>query len=121
MATTVGSIGCDLISGMATTLTTTIETWAVPGLNGVGAIDMGANSSGFAFNCVEVDTSSNIETWFSNLEATKGTIITITDSFGTAYTNCLVTQVVRESKKAVIHEGGLKSIARATVSGVVTE
>lgn len=89
----IGSVSCDFVKGAKTDLKERLEIWQVAGIAGFGAQKLGKGDSAFRFIAVKIDTKANISTWAGNIEDVSGTIVTITDDWAVAHTNCLVVSV----------------------------
>ena len=120
MATNFGGESCTYINDPSVIpLCTRLKTWVVPGLNGIGALDMAANESGFRFRLIIIDTNANVNTWIDNIAALKGTVVSCEDSFEDTYSNLLFEEMTAPEKTAVLDDGVLKVIGEITVTGKV--
>jgi len=106
---------CDLLRGPAPALTEQVETWRVPGIDGIGAHKTGKAAEMYSFQAIEYGTSAEVETWYANLQLQVGKICTVTDDWGTAVTNILITRVTQLSKMAARLSASATSIARGEV------
>jgi hypothetical protein len=121
MAQTIGSVTCDFVKGYAATLSEALQTWQVPGLDGVGAQRLGRHTGRFQFRAIKYDTLANVEAWGYSLEALTGSVITAEDDRGIAYAGLLVQEVVlnQEGPKRLLG-AGYDYRHEALVAGVVT-
>jgi hypothetical protein len=87
-----GWVTCDLIRGSPQQEGDRVETWVVPGQNGVGVQILGKGDGGFEMRAIRFATAANVKTWFTSLKALQGTIVTITGWVWTL-SNVLVEQV----------------------------
>jgi len=118
MATSVGSVTCDLIDGTYSGPSTRARIWETPGVDGVGVMKLGQTSGRFQFQCIEFDSLSSLQTWADNIEALRNeAVYTITDSSGTAHTKCLIEDVSALATKAVIYLGASTFMGTLTISG----
>lgn len=121
MATEIGSVSCDFLKGYSDSLKQAIQTWNVPGLDGVGAQKIGRHAGRFQFRAIKFDTLANVESWAFNLEALQGQVVTAEDDRGIEYSGLLVQEVV-------VNQDGPKRLLspdydyrhEALVAGVVT-
>ncbi len=70
----------DTINGVRPGMTQRMETWAVPGFSGRGAQTLGLGGGRFAIECVKYEEETEIETWIAAMEATQGTVVSITQA-----------------------------------------
>jgi hypothetical protein len=96
----VHGVSCDMVKGAGVELAQRTEVWATPGMDGVGAQNVGRHQGAMRFLAVLFDTSANVTDWFSDLEAKQGSIGTIVDDWGTSHTNCLIVHVGERIKRA---------------------
>ena len=120
MAESVGSVSVDILNGNVSPQSQAVETWAVAGVDGIGAQKMGEHKSGFVFVATLIQVQATLEARLVLLAAVQGTVVSIEDSFGEVWTNCLVTHVGRPERHAVIHEGTAKVRAVVTIAGQLT-
>ena len=93
---------CDLLSGQAAALRERVETWIVPGLDGVGAQKMGKGEADFVFTAVKFELLAAINTWYSQLQSQQGKICTVTDDTATATANVLIKRVSQLDRRPAI-------------------
>ena len=117
MAGSIGGVSCDLVSGRFAALKETIETWRIPGIDGYGAQLLGLGDSSFEFTGVKFGSNATIESWFSDIEALQGNIVSVFDDWGDTYSNLLVTGVSPSTKRVALHQGGVRG--QMTVQGLV--
>lgn len=121
MATNVGGTACDIVNATVNALATALDLWTVAGLNGIGAMDFGANKSSFVVTAVKYDTSANIETWFATLRAMQGYSISIETGPGSAvvYSGLLVIEASRGQRQGLIYEGNDRVRGMMQLQGVL--
>lgn len=118
MATSVDSIGCDIIDGADTKQSTRARIWETPGVDGVAVMKLGQTAGRFQFTCIEFDTLSTLRTWRDNITALKNEgSYTITDSSGIAHASCVIEMVSELKTKAVIESGSSKFMGMLTIAG----
>jgi len=118
MATSVDSVGCDLIDGTDSGQTTRARLWETPGVDGVGVMKLGQTAGRFQFQCIEFDSLSNLRTWRDNIEALRNEgSYTITDSSGIAHSKCVIENVSELNTKAVIEAGSSKFMGVLIIAG----
>ena len=91
----VGGLSCDSVQGELPGLKTMLDVWHVPGLDGVGAMDVG---QGDAVAQIEIHKFGNIaavSTWVGLIEAMQGTLVTIVSDWAVTYTSILIRHVSR--------------------------
>jgi len=93
---------CDLLSGPAAELRERVETWIVPGLDGVGAQKMGKGEAEFTFTAIKFAVLATINTWYSQMQSQQGKICTVTDDTGTATANILIKRIGQLSRTPAI-------------------
>lgn len=95
-----------------------LETWTVPGLNGIGAIKAGLSDS--RFQCVAQIKGTALETtvWETALRALQGSIVNITDDWGTVHYSILMEEVVPQARRAESGYGGCHG--QVSISGRYT-
>lgn len=101
----VGGVACDMVKGAGASLAQRTETWATPGMDGVGVQKIGKHDGAFRFLAVLYGTSSAVDTWFAALEALQATIASIIDDWGVTHANCLIVNVGERRKTASILPG----------------
>lgn len=95
-------VACDLLAGPASALRERVETWIVPGIDGVGAQKMGKGDAAFMFMAVKFGVLATINTWYANMQSQQGKICTVTDDTDTATANILIKQVSQLSRRPAI-------------------
>lgn len=99
-----------------------LNVWERPGVSGYGAHLLADADSAFSFRVILYDTLANINTWFTAIQAMKGTIVTIENDLGNTSTDCLVSRVSRPritvARTASLPTTGFR--VQIQVSGVVT-
>ena len=118
MAGYIGGIACDIVSGNAAALKQRVERWELTGIDGYGAQLLGKGDSPFAFTAIKFGSGAAVDSWFANLEALQGTIVTIVDDCGTSRTSLLIERVLQLQKSVAYHQGGARG--ETTVEGVKT-
>lgn len=94
------NVVCDLLHGTAPALTEQVDTWRVPGIDGIGAQKTGKAAELYVFVAVKYGTSAEVETWYAELQSQVAKICTVTDDWATAVTNILINHVPQLSKTA---------------------
>lgn len=95
-------VECDLLRGQAPALTEQVDTWRVPGIDGIGAQKTGKAAETYSFVAAVFGLSASVDTWYVNMQAQAGKLCTITDDWNTAYTNILILRVTQLVKTAAI-------------------
>jgi len=99
MAGTIGSLACSRVIGHARPQATRVQTWQIPGVNGYGAHLLGDGNSESQFVAVVYGRDTvvsgvvHLPTWYASLRDIQGTIVTITNEQGIAFSNQLVLEV----------------------------
>ena len=117
MATTIGAVACDLVRGDPKPQAQRLAVWYTPGIGSPGAHALGLGDGAFHVVAVEFAAAANLVTWHANLCALQGSVVSITNDWGTTYANCLITRVgpmVRTtanttSGRAEVHVEGVRS------------
>lgn len=91
MATSIGAVNCDMVKGIAPTKRSQVGIWRRPGVNSPGAHILG-KAGQFEFLAVEYAAFATVLAWAQSIEALIGTVVTITDDWGNAWANCLITE-----------------------------
>lgn len=90
----VGGVSCDFVHRRrVASPQTRVETWSVPGQDGVGIHLLGKGSGEAVFEAVVFAAQSSLQTWYDSLIALVGTIVTIVDDFGASGSNILIRSV----------------------------
>jgi hypothetical protein len=120
----VGGITCDIVRPNTPTANKQrVETWVVPGLNGIGAQKLGLNDAEWEFTLVEFDTKANVFSWAASIEALQGTIITIVDDWDRTYLLMLMTGASHPVRTPAIHAKTLGATGvrcEMTIKGKIT-
>ncbi len=119
MAPNIGGVGCNFVKGFASGPSESIKTFRRPGINGNGAKKQAQESGQFNFTGLLFDSDFNVESWQTDIEALRSTIIDIEDDFGITHSDCLVADVSPLAKVAVVESGVLKIRGEITVSGFI--
>lgn len=115
----VGSLSVDLLSGTPLSMRERVETWNVPGLDGLGAQLLGQGTASTKLVTVTLLASAALaNAHIAAAEALVGTIVTVTDDSSQSFANCLVLGVLVTEKRAVVHEGSVKF--RTVLSFLIT-
>ena len=112
---TVGSVSTDFVSGTPPSLKRTLKTWTRPGIDGVGALDLGKSDGRGRLQLEHHDTQANVEQWIADIEALQGQVVSITPDWGTAYAGCLITEVSQPEIRPWNDGGTIKAIGRLTI------
>ena len=116
---TVGGVSTDIVLGEPSALVGRTRTWTVPGLNGVGAHAVGNSQGSWSYRLIHHESLANIETWLRAIDALVGTVITITDNFGTVRSNLLVMRSGGHKRKKVVAATG-DGRGEIVIAGVVS-
>lgn len=116
MAGSIGGVSCTFVKGQPPELKERSEVWTTPGFQGYGAQITGKSDAPFQFAAIQYDTPGAIEGWIAALRALQGTVQTITNDWGVATTNLLISSVGQPSKVAEVGNGGARGEIR--ISGV---
>lgn len=119
MAASVGGVSTSIARGEPSALVGRVTTWVVPGLNGVGAHAIGDNAGEWRYRLIHHESAAAIETWLRAIDALVGTVISVTDNFGTVRSNLLVMRSSGHRKHAVVASTG-NCRGEVTISGVVS-
>lgn len=112
----VGGVTCDYVSGGRGGLKTRGEVWDVPGVDGFGARTLGQGKSSFRYTLKRIAAEASVLTWGASIEALQMTVVSITDDWGDAVSNCLITAVSPLVKSAEIPNG---CIGVMVIEGVI--
>lgn len=104
MADSVGGQTCSLVLRPLAGSTNRVETWTIPGLNGVGAAVVGAGGAPFTLTCVLFGTAANVLAWLAAVEALVGSLVTVVKD-GASYPSVLVTACGPREYKGIIYQG----------------
>lgn len=119
MATSIGSLTVDIIRGRPVALKDRVEAWEREGFDGYGARLNALGHGEFTLVSVKyiygnsaATNKANAETHLSDAGLLQGTVVTVTDNWGTAYANCLVKRMAEENarKQKVIYKGDANAI-----------
>jgi len=96
-------------------------TWFAPGADGQSGLLLGANEADFSFEAVLYDSLANVLAWYGKVQAAQGTVITITDDWGTPWANCLIQEVslLHRTPAQGSGVGGVDTRGDLTIRGVV--
>ena len=99
------------------------EVWHVPGVDGVGSMQLGVDGGPFTFECILFGTAAAVHVWHGSLGLlAMGDIISIVDDWGTTYTRALLQDVGPIIKTARVNNDGLGDCRGATyVAGVFVD
>ena len=89
----IGAVTCTFVRGDLPQQKARLDVYYCPGLDNPGAHYLGLGDAAFAVRAILFDTPANVVTWAANLQALQGTVVTITNDWGTAYASCLLVQV----------------------------
>jgi hypothetical protein len=117
----IGSVSCTFVRGHAPAVKQRLELWTVPGINGYGALALGANDSEFEFTAVLYSDDAGLLEWKLSIEAQQGQIISVVNDLGITYANCLVTKISNLRNTPVVAAGGISQRGEIQISGVTTQ
>lgn len=101
----VGAVTCDIVRGDAPDLKERVDLWQTPGLDGYGAQTLGKSEAEATFLAIKFDTAAAVVTWFEAIEALQGTVATITNDWGDAY-SVLIVEIEPRRRITAIQPGG---------------
>jgi hypothetical protein len=107
MAGAIGAISVDIIRGLPADPKMRVETWLVPGVPGVGAMQLGMAGEDYPITTIKycADSPTAIA-HVAACELAQGTIVAVTDTWGTTFNGVLVKHVdTSDAKKAMIYLG----------------
>lgn len=79
----IGGVSCDFVHRPMHPALRRLAEWHVPGLSGLGLMDLGSASRKSPLMAVKYGTLSNCEAWLGNLEALQGAgQVTVTNDLG---------------------------------------
>ena len=110
---TVGGVFCDFIRGVAGDLQLRVDTWQVPGIEGVGYHTLGKGGVRFGFTLIRLGTEAEVNTWRAAIEALVGGEHTLVDDWADSHTNMLVlsaSQIDKQARKGKVAARGEISI-----------
>lgn len=91
MAVTVGSMTFDMQEGGPVRKAgQNVETWTVPGLDGVGIRTVGKQAPPTTWQLIKFDAAANLYTLITTATGLLGTLVNTTDQFGASETNVLL-------------------------------
>lgn len=99
MAGSIGAVACSRVIGHARPQATRVQVWQIPGVDGYGAHLLGLGNSESQFTAVAFGRDTvlvgfiHLPTWYASLRATQGTIVTVTNELGIAFTNQLIVEI----------------------------
>ena len=95
----IGGVSCDMVKGVLQAPTERVESYQVPGIDGVGAQLLGLGDSPFRFRAIKYGTNAELNTWIAAIQALKGDTITIVDDWGDSHANCLIARLGAPQKR----------------------
>lgn len=101
----VGSVTCTFVRGVSPSLRSRVDTWQLPGIDGYGVQLLGRGDTEWMFEAVLYDDEGDVSTWYTQLEALQGTIVTVVDDWGDSYTNILLVRVSQLDKTIAVPNG----------------
>jgi hypothetical protein len=112
----IGAESCAFVRGYGGSMGTRLEIWQVPGIDGIGAMDLGLGGEPFEFEAVQYGDSTTVHSWLLAIEAMRGTVQAIVDDHGVTHTNMLIARTGAVSRNAEIGNGGMRGSIR--IAGV---
>lgn len=117
MAVSVGGVSIDILRGTVPELKDLVEIWKRPGLDGVGARNIGTGGGGFSMVGIYFASSAaDAESKLNALGDKQGTVVSIEDAQGTTHANCLLVGLGRHNMNKVIQAGGEKVLLTVPMS-----
>jgi hypothetical protein len=101
----VGAISTDIMRGLPQGLKERLEVWEVPGIQGYGALKLAKGDAAFELQTVKYAADNTAaQAYKVAAEAAQGTVVTVTDDWGTAYAGALI-EHVEITKQPCIRNG----------------
>ena len=111
----IGAINCDVVNaGQISGLRESVVIWNNPGHNGVGVHLVGQHGEAAQITAERWNTIADIRTWYANLRALAGTIVSVTDNYPTTTTFVLILDV-QTNDHAIIKAGVARARGVATL------
>jgi len=109
----VASIGSEtvdeILQGRVPTLGEETELWRIPGHDSYGARKVGQGEAEFSLTTQRIlTTENNADAHYTNSQALRATVVTVTDQDGDTHANCLVLGVARIRQQEVNDGAGVK-------------
>ena len=99
----------EILNGRVPTLGEQTEIWQIPGHDGYGVRKLGTGAAEFNLTTSRVLSTENAaDTHYTNAQALRSTVISVTDQDNDVHTNCLVTNVARLRQHQVNDGSGIK-------------
>jgi len=102
------AITCDILDGAVRALAPRVDVWHVNGVDGYGVHTFGLGDSAWRLRAVRWQSASgspNFWDWWSEIQACRGLLCSVTDSHGQTYTDLLVRDVRLVSSRLVVRAG----------------
>ena len=116
MAASIGGISCDFLKGAIHKPETRLAEWSVPGLDGVGLMDLGSGPRRSELTAIKYGSASTCDSWLASLVAKVGAnALTVTNDIGETDTDCIVISVRRTGVQAAKPSYDYKYTATITI------
>jgi hypothetical protein len=117
----IGGVTCTFVRGHPPYPKERVLLWTAPGIDGVGAQQVGRNDAEFQVQAVLYSSAPGILAWKLAIEALQGTLVTIVNDLGIAFTRCLIAKVSNmRSQAAKVPGTTITQRGEIIIEGVVT-
>jgi hypothetical protein len=101
MSATIGSVSCHFLKGPIHAPESRLAEWSIPGLDGVGLMDLGLGPRRSELTAIYFGSASACNSWLESLVDLVGAnALTVTNDIGETDSDCIVVSVRRVSVQA---------------------
>jgi hypothetical protein len=118
VAAAIDGTNCDFLRSNVSGFRERVETWTLPGVDGIGAQLQGGGGGEIELVAIKYGTAAEVDTWVAEIESTQGFLVSLTDDWDRTFTNVLIIQVDPPSKTAEMGNGGCRAEMRIRGIGV---
>ena len=107
----IGSVACSILRGNPRPQQERVETFEIPGIDGVGVHLYGRGGGEWEAEAVVYDSAANVDVWYSAIAALQGSIVAVVNDWPETST-CLILSVGPLDKRVALGEGGCRGAVR---------
>jgi hypothetical protein len=108
----IGNVACSIVRGNRTPQQERIETFEIPGIDGVGIHKYGKGGGQWQAEAAYYSSGANVEAWYVSLCELQGQIVIVINDWAVTIPDVLVLQVGPLQKMVAEGEGGARGSAQ---------
>lgn len=111
----IGAVSCSILRGNPRPQQERVETFEIPGIDGVGVHLYGKGGGEWEAEAVLYDSAANVDIWHAAIASLQGSIVPIVNDWSVTTSSVLILSVGQLDKRVAIGEGGCRGSVRLTL------